>query len=90
MPRRPPLPNKLALPGGYVVTIRLASPTEIAEEVEAEPHDVGGCWDDSEREILIDKTLPAGYRWYVLAHELQHALLDYQHWLINEGIARTP
>lgn len=90
MAKRVPIPASHTFPGGYRINIRLVSPTEIAEEVDADPHDVGGCWDDEKLEILIDKTLPARTRWYVLAHELQHAMLDYQHWLINEGIATTP
>ena len=85
--RKPPFPKSHTFPGGYHITIRLATPTEIAEEVEVEPHEVGGCWDVEKRQILIDKTQSASERWKILAHELQHAALDYSHWLHTEGIS---
>lgn len=83
------IPQTHQFPGGYRIVIRRVPPRELAEELEAEPHDAGGCWDDDKREILIDKTLPIAGQWYVLGHELQHAMLDYQHWLLSEGIAKT-
>jgi hypothetical protein len=38
-----------------------------------------GFYDPSTRRIVIDRQLPAGERWRVLAHELVHALADQHH-----------
>jgi Zn-dependent peptidase ImmA (M78 family) len=53
------------------------------------PADADGIWDDETKTIYIRKRLPMTRRRYILAHELGHAWLDWQHRHLDEGKAST-
>jgi Zn-dependent peptidase ImmA (M78 family) len=48
-----------------------------------------GIWDDGTKTIYLRKRLPVTRRRYILAHELGHAWLDWQHRHLDNGIAKT-
>lgn len=73
------IPKSVTLPWGYKIKIRVVSRPEIGE-------DVDGLWDEEKREITICRDLPVKRKRYVLAHELQHAWLDWQHHCFNIGV----
>ena len=48
-----------------------------------------GIWDDDTKTIYLRKRLPVTRRRYILAHELGHAWLDWQHRHLDNGKAKT-
>lgn len=85
------LPASVRFPFGYVVRVRLVTAAEM-ESAEsccncfAKPDEVpDGSWDCSERTIRICKGQPVTRQRYILGHELQHALLDFNHHHLNAG-----
>jgi Zn-dependent peptidase ImmA (M78 family) len=48
-----------------------------------------GIWDDELKTIYLRKKLPVTRRRYILAHELGHAWLDWQHRHLDNGKAKT-
>lgn len=78
------IPKQVRLPFGYVVTVRQVTGKELDRAIEG----VDACWDVEERAIWIRKSLPITRKRYLLAHELGHAWLDWQHQYLDEGIAR--
>jgi Zn-dependent peptidase ImmA (M78 family) len=48
-----------------------------------------GIWDDDTKTIYVRKRLPVTRRRYILAHELGHAWLDWQHRYMDDGKAST-
>ena len=46
-------------------------------------------WDDDTKTIYLRKRLPVTRRRYILAHELGHAWLDWQHRHLDNGKAKT-
>jgi Zn-dependent peptidase ImmA (M78 family) len=48
-----------------------------------------GIWDNEAKTIYIRKRLPVTRRRYILAHELGHAWLDWQHRYLDDGKARS-
>jgi len=69
------IPASITLPFGYKVTIKQLSD----QEFDTHAQDADGLWVPETRTILIRKRLPAKRRAYLLAHELGHAWLDWQH-----------
>ena len=80
------IPSKVCLPFGYVVKIRLA-PASLLEMLGAP--DCDGLWDCDTKTILIRSSLPITRRRYILAHELGHAWLDWQHKFLDQGAAKN-
>jgi hypothetical protein len=80
------IPNKIRLPFGYTVKVRLA-PGKLFGVLGAP--DCDGLWDCDTKTILIRKSLPVTRRRYILAHELGHAWLDWQHQHMDQGAAKN-
>jgi hypothetical protein len=79
------IPHKVVLPFGYHIMIRLVTDSEMdRQDVNAD-----GIWDNESKTIYIRKRLPVTRRRYILAHELGHAWLDWQHRYLDDGKART-
>lgn len=72
------LPQRIALPFGYVVAVKLVTRAEMAK---AGGEGCDGLWLVDTRSILVVRTLPARRKRYILAHELGHAWLDWQHFV---------
>ncbi len=79
------IPTKVVLPFGYQISIRQLTDTEMDKR----DANADGIWDDDNRTIYIRKRLPMTRRRYILAHELGHAWLDWQHRHLDEGKAST-
>lgn len=78
MKKRFVLPKRVSLPGGFVVRVQI-SPLTCDENSEFSYSSEGSAL------ISIKKGLTQKQQRYYLAHELQHALVDYMHLLIQEG-----
>lgn len=69
------LPHKIRLPG-FTIIVREESDQELSVE---------GAWeyepDTGTAIIRIKKSLPVRRKRYILAHELQHAIIDYTYLL---------
>jgi len=79
------IPHRVVLPFGYRITVRQLSDTEMDKRDE----NADGIWDDETKTIYIRKRLPVTRRRYILAHELGHAWLDWQHRHMDDGKAST-
>ena len=79
------IPNKVILPFGYHIMIRQVTDTEM----DRQDANADGIWDNEAKTIYIRKRLPVTRRRYILAHELGHAWLDWQHRYLDDGKART-
>ena len=78
-------PKRLTLPFDYTIAIREVTDGEMRDMDDADVRTTDGCWDVETRTIYIVKTLPPRRKRYILGHELIHAVLDYNHHLLNEG-----
>jgi Zn-dependent peptidase ImmA (M78 family) len=81
------LPKTLVFPFGYRVKVKIVTPTEVAEENEGEPAD--GLWDAATRTIYLSSGVPLRRRRAVLIHEMFHAVADFQHQMLDDGVARN-
>lgn len=79
------IPKSVVLPFGYRITVRQLSDSEM-DKLDA---NADGIWDDETKTIYIRKRLPVTRRRYILAHELGHAWLDWQHRYLDDGKAST-
>ena len=79
------IPTRVVLPFGYQISIRQLTDTEMDKR----DANADCIWDDDNRTIYIRKRLPMTRRRYILAHELGHAWLDWQHRHLDEGKAST-
>ncbi len=77
------IPTRVILPFGYQISVRQLTDTEMDKR----DANADGIWDDDNRTIYIRKRLPMTRRRYILAHELGHAWLDWQHRHLDEGKA---
>lgn len=80
------------LPFGFSVRVRIVTAAELARAlgwsvIEAQGTD--GAWHSDTRTIYLRSTLPPKRRRYVLAHELQHAVTDWAHHLLNREEAKA-
>jgi Zn-dependent peptidase ImmA (M78 family) len=80
------LPRTLVFPFGYRVTVKLVTTTEMAE---MDDGGADGLWLVDRRTIFLSKAIPVRRRRAVLIHEMMHALLDYQHEMLDLGVARN-
>lgn len=78
------LPKTITLPFGYRVSVKQLPD----KEFDLLSPDSDGLWLADSRLIVIRKSLPAKRRAYILAHELGHAWLDWQHQHLDEGEAK--
>lgn len=79
------MPSRVVLPFGYRISVRQISDTEMDRR---DPN-ADGIWDDATKTIYLRKRLPLTRRRYILAHELGHAWLDWQHRHLDNGKAKT-
>ena len=77
------IPRYVELPFQYTVKVVLSDPTDSKLEGE------DGTWDVETRTIHINRKLPGKRRRYVLVHELGHAWLDFQHFCMDDNVARN-
>ncbi|MBH0208263.1 MAG: ImmA/IrrE family metallo-endopeptidase [Nitrospira sp.] len=77
------IPNQVVLPFGYRISVRQLSDAEMDKR---DPN-ADGIWDDDTKTIYVRKRLPVTRRRYILAHELGHAWLDWQHRYMDDGKA---
>src|SRR5688572_30780182 len=75
------LPQRVVLPFGYRVTVKLVTDAEMLSHQDANDQDEAGdgLWQVGCRTIYIRKALPKPRQRYLLSHELGHAFLDWQH-----------
>jgi Zn-dependent peptidase ImmA (M78 family) len=73
------------LPFGYHIMIRQVTDSEM----DRQDANADGIWDNEAKTIYIRKRLLVTRRRYILAHELGHAWLDWQHRYLDDGKART-
>lgn len=78
------LPKTINLPFGYRVTVKQLPD----KEFDLLASDSDGLWLADQKLILVRKSLPAKRRAYILAHELGHAWLDWQHTYLDEGLTK--
>lgn len=79
------IPTRVALPFGYRISVRQLTDAEMDKQ----DANSDGIWDAETKTIYIRKRLPVTRRRYILAHELGHAWLDWQHRYLDDGKART-
>ena len=79
------IPRKVALPFGYLITVKQLSNGEFNRKAP----ECDGLWDVDRRTIYIRNSLPLNRRRYILLHELGHAWLDFQHKFMDDGHAST-
>jgi hypothetical protein len=79
------MPSRVILPFGYRISVRQLSDTDMDRR---DPN-ADGIWDDDTKTIYLRKRLPMTRRRYILAHELGHAWLDWQHRHLDNGKAKT-
>ncbi len=79
------IPRQVLLPFGYRIAVRQLSDAEMDKR---DPN-ADGIWDDETKTICIRRRLPLTRRRYILAHELGHAWLDWQHRYLDDGKAST-
>jgi Zn-dependent peptidase ImmA (M78 family) len=85
--RRLYVPVSLTLPYGYRIQIRLVTDSEMLQALDEEDNKaelVDGLWDSEARLILIRKSLAKARQIRVFAHELHHALADWEHAISDE------
>lgn len=80
------LPRTILLPFDYKVKVKLVPAKECKEE---NGKLLDGWFDPDSNSIFIKKTLPAARRRYILGHELGHAVLDWIHECLNNGIMKA-
>ena len=78
------IPHSVVLPFGYHITVIQLSESEMDKRDE----NADGIWDYETKTIYIRKRLHVTRRRYILAHELGHAWLDWQHRYMDDGKAR--
>lgn len=79
------IPTRVVLPFGYHISVRQVPDSDMDRR---DPN-ADGIWDNETKTIYIRKRLPVTRRRYILAHELGHAWLDWQHRYLDDGKART-
>ncbi|MFO0775534.1 MAG: ImmA/IrrE family metallo-endopeptidase [Nitrospiraceae bacterium] len=79
------IPLRVMLPFGYRIVVKQLTDSEM----DARDPNADGEWDCETRTIYIRKRLPMTRRRYILAHELGHAWLDWQHRYLDSGKAST-
>lgn len=80
------IPGRVNLPFGYVISVKQLKQDEMNR---VSLSDADGGWNVDIRTIYILKTLPITRKRYILAHELGHAWLDWQHHHLNNGQSKT-
>lgn len=78
------IPHTISLPFGYRVTVKQIDDSIMNELVITSD----SYWNDETLTIFIRKRLPFKRRVYLLAHELGHAWLDWQHRYLDANEAK--
>lgn len=76
------VPRTIRFPFGYAVKVRLLTSAQMKAQGE---QDSDGWWESSTRTIFVRKRLPAARLRFIIGHETQHAVLDWQVHCCNEG-----
>jgi IrrE N-terminal-like domain len=79
------MPSRVVFPFGYRISVRQLSDADMNRR----DANADGIWDDATKTIYLRKRLPVTRRRYILAHELGHAWLDWQHRHLDNGKAKT-
>jgi Zn-dependent peptidase ImmA (M78 family) len=79
------IPSQVLLPFGYRIAVKQLSDAEMDKR---DPN-ADGIWDEDSKTIYIRRRLAVTRRRYILAHELGHAWLDWQHRYLDDGKAST-
>jgi Zn-dependent peptidase ImmA (M78 family) len=79
------IPKRVKLPFGYKIKIHQVT----NQEMDRLCAEADGLWDADTHTIYLRKALPITRRRYLLAHELGHAWLDWQHQHMDQGIAKN-
>lgn len=74
----PRLPRQITLPFGYKIRVLYRTPAQLNA---AGLPDCHGAWVATTRTLYINRTDHVAEQMLSLAHELQHACVDYLHWL---------
>lgn len=78
MPHDPlAIPKSVRLPFGYTVKIVIMTAEELAGKVGGPAY---GGWDNDTRTIYLNATRPRRLMRADLAHEMQHAVIDFTNW----------
>jgi hypothetical protein len=82
----PKIPDRLALPGGYTVRVRVVADRQFDRMAKrAGVGDVWAFWYDATvnrgGSIYLRKNRNYGDRWEDFTHELDHAINDYRNWI---------
>lgn len=85
-----PLPRTIMLPFGYKVKVKLISAKEMREHETPEVPTLYAFWDADTQTIYIRATLNPAARRYMLSHEFHHAVLDWQHEMLDRGVMAPP
>lgn len=81
-----PIPGQIKLPG-MTIDVELVDPVLLASRTA--DADAMACWEGvAAKRISITTGITLEKQWYLLSHELQHAVLDWVDWLINKGISK--
>jgi Zn-dependent peptidase ImmA (M78 family) len=75
------IPKRVVFPFGFVVRVEQVSRNVLTQDVDSE-------WNGDSRSIFIDKGLSLQRRRYLLTHELGHAWLDWQHYIMDLGVGK--
>jgi hypothetical protein len=81
------VPVSLTLPYHYQIKVRLVTNREMLQALDEEDNKaelVDGLWDVETRTILIRERIPKARQIRVFAHELRHALADWEHWISDQ------
>lgn len=79
------IPFRVNLPFGYGITVKQVN----KETMTLVAPDADGAWNVDIKTIYILKSLPITRKRYILAHELGHAWLDWQHHHLNNGQSKS-
>lgn len=80
------LPRTLVFPFGFIIKLKCVTAAEMKS---AQADDCDGYWDVGTRTIYLRRRLPAKRLRYILLHEMQHALTDYIHEMLDDGVAKN-
>lgn len=78
MTRRPKMPRIVRWPFGWKVTIVYKTARQLAQMGLPNTH---GCWMGELRTIYVNSDDHVGDQAETIAHECQHAGVDYRHWV---------
>jgi Zn-dependent peptidase ImmA (M78 family) len=82
------IPTKVVFPFKYIVKIEQVSSEELGIATN-DPQPGYAAWSVDKQTIYLDKSRPIKNRRADLVHELGHAFLDWQAWILNTPLAEA-